>query len=321
MKTEQATLWVRMNGAGHAFGRELGCDCGRCQTVNYNIAPPPNRLAEFAGWPDPPNRANTSASLLIGNREGNVAAHILVDVGAGVPDSLAGALIPGLDHVTGVFLTHWHGDHAWGLSQLGEGLRRTAHRREQPFFKIPLYCTLPTYHALRDRIGLAYVLERCYRFQEIVPELPIELPAGQTVIRLTAISVKHGAADGAVIYVAEALKKKVVLAWDIETPDAAFPSGYTNAEVFRRHATLLQNADLHLQECNSWAIAGRGHCTYQAARAYFEVVQAKRTLLVHLSGHEDGPGNPGYGWTDAQWQAAAKPDGIEVAQQGMVLRV
>jgi glyoxylase-like metal-dependent hydrolase (beta-lactamase superfamily II) len=155
MSWQEHSLWIRVNGVGHAFGRELGCDCGRCRTVNYDLAAPPERLSEFAGWADPPVRANTSASLLVGDADGRVAGHVLIDAGGGVVDGLSGLPIPGIENVSAVLLTHWHNDHVSGLTQLGESLRRSARARKQPFLKTPLYCTLPAYDALRDRGGLA----------------------------------------------------------------------------------------------------------------------------------------------------------------------
>ena len=315
------SLWIRVNGVGHAFGRELGCDCGRCRTVNYDLAAPPERLSEFAGWDDPPVRANTAASLLVGDADGRVAGHVLIDAGGGVVDGLSGLPIPGIENVSAVLLTHWHNDHVSGLAQLGESLRRSAKARKRAFLKTPLYCTLPAYDALRERGGLRFVLERCFRFQEIVPEAPFTIEAGPAAVRITPLPVVHGQAEGAVIYVAETLGKKVVFAWDIETPDAAFSDGRTNLDVFRSHARLLENADVHLQECNTWSAPGKGHTSLEASRPYFEIVRARRTLLVHMSGHEDGPGHPGYGWTDQEWNAAAKKQGVEAARQGMILPI
>jgi hypothetical protein len=66
---------------------------------------------------------------------------------------------------------------------------------------------------------------------------------------------------------------------------------------------------------------GQGAHVIQASGPYFEIVRARRTLLVHMSGHEDGPGAPGYGWTDAEWSAAAKKHGVEAARQGMILPI
>ncbi|MEZ4516095.1 MAG: hypothetical protein R3C44_04390 [Chloroflexota bacterium] len=38
---------------------------------------------------------------------------------------------------------------------------------------------------------------------------------------------------------------------------------------------------------------------------YAARLHPRETLPVHLSGHPDGKGNPGWGWTDAQWTPAA----------------
>lgn len=53
---DQPGFYIRINGIGHAFCRQLGCACGRCRTINYAMSPPPQALAPFAGWPDPPWR-------------------------------------------------------------------------------------------------------------------------------------------------------------------------------------------------------------------------------------------------------------------------
>ncbi|MBW3599710.1 MAG: MBL fold metallo-hydrolase, partial [Planctomycetes bacterium] len=126
--------------------------------MSYQLAPPPERLTEFPGWADPPVRANTSASLLLGDEQGQVAGHMLIDAGGGVVDGLSGTPIPGLANVSAVLITHWHHDHISGLAQLGESLRRTARAQERPFLKIPLCCTLATFDALRERAGMRHVL-------------------------------------------------------------------------------------------------------------------------------------------------------------------
>lgn len=321
MNQETYSLWVRINGIAHSFGRELGCPCNRCRAVNYHLPPPPSRLETFPGWEDPPHRAHTSASLLIGNQSGGVSGHLLIDVGGGVVDGLAGTAIPGLAEVSAVLLTHGHRDHSCGLSQLGESLRHAAQSHHREFTAIPLYCTLATYRRLYDHGGLNQVLDRCFSFREIAPESPFTVEVGPKPVRVTPLPVVHGSIDGAVIYLAEALEKKILFAWDMETPDAAFPDGRTNLDVFRDYASLLNHADLHLQECNTWAVPGWGHSTYQQAKRYFEIVAARRTLLVHYSGHEEGPGAAGYGWTDAQWQAAVEPDGVGAAWQGMLFPI
>ncbi len=38
---------------------------------------------------------------------------------------------------------------------------------------------------------------------------------------------------------------------------------------------------------------------------YVDTMRPLLTLLMHLSGHPDGPGNAGWGWTNAQWTANA----------------
>jgi len=102
--------YIRQDGNGPAFSRELGCLCGRCRAIQYDMTRPSGKLEEFVGWPDPPCRAGTSASILTGI-DSLVKAHILIDVGPGVGDSLASSMIEGLENLSAVLASHWHPDH------------------------------------------------------------------------------------------------------------------------------------------------------------------------------------------------------------------
>lgn len=177
MTTPQASIWIRINGVGHAFSRELGCECQRCQTINFNLALPPRKLDIFQGWDDPPWRAHTSASILIGDADGEVLSHVLIDCGAGVVDSLMCSGFTGLDRLAALLITHWHPDRVLSINQLSESLRRTAQRNKRPFRKVQAYTTLPTYDWVRrTKGGLDY--EFRIRPQEIVPEDPFLVTAG-----------------------------------------------------------------------------------------------------------------------------------------------
>lgn len=330
--TGKGSVWIRINGIGHAFSREIGCKCPRCSTVKWDMTNPSPKsktipLTEFDGWDNPPWRAHTSASLLVSNEKGTVSEHLLVDAGAGVGDSLVCSRLKGIENVIGILLTHWHPDHTLGLNQIVESLKRTKERRRKAYNKIPLYCTLDTYDMLRKR-GLSHGL----RFHEILPRVPFVVRASQksVPINITPLNVTHGKKlKGAVIYVVKVKNTKTIFCWDVDVPSAGDPS---NIKIFEENKLLFKGAKLLLLEANTWKKTNikkvgkkkeepTGHTSYQAAKAYISLIQAKKTLLMHLSGHEDGKGKKGYGWTDQDWDNHVSPDGIGVARQGKLIHL
>lgn len=325
-------VFIRINGIGHAFSRELGCTCARCTVVNFAMEKPPQKLETFRGWDDPPWRAHTSGSILIPDpdHDNKVKHHILIDVGAGVVDSLMCSGLEGLDQVDALLITHWHPDHVLGLNQFCESMKRSAKSRSRTFQKIPLFCTLETYEQLRENGGQAYVLQNHLALREILPEQPFELGTNP-IVRFTPIPVAHSGIKGSVIFVAEiGLKKKVVFAWDIDVPGKELPSGgITNREIFHRNGTLFKNTQILFIAANTWTAdeienGGRkktGHSSYQRAKFYIELIEAKTVFLVHMSGHEDGVGNRGYGWTDSDWESEVTKDKVLISRQGMVIEV
>lgn len=321
-------VFIRINGVGHAVSRELGCPCDRCRSVNFEMATPPETLVPFSGWDNPPWRAHTSASILFPADDGSVKRHILIDVGAGVVDSLVCSRLKGLDRMEALLLTHWHPDHVLGLNQLCESLRRSATRSGVAFQKIPLFCTLETYEYLRDQGGQAYLLENHLAFEQMIPEQPFEVGANP-VVRFTPIPVAHGDIQGSVIFVADIGSQRVVFAWDIDVPSKAMSNGVTNQEVIERNRLSLARTRLLFLAANTWAAddtpeGGRkrtGHTSYRRAQSYVDLIKAEKTYLTHMSGHEDGKGHAGYGWTDSRWESAVQPEHIEIARQGMVIEV
>jgi len=306
-------LFIRVNGTGHAFGRELGCDCPRCRTINFAMRRPTGRIESFAGWDDPPWRANQSASVLVADEEGRAARHILIDAGPGVGESMAASGIERLDQIEAIFLTHWHADHTHGLNQICESVRR---RRRDSFAPIPLYCTEATYEKLVT--SHRHIVENRLDFRAVSPSQPLLLGDGSLRFRVTPIPVAHRDVAGSVIYVFEAVVaeqviQKAVFAWDIDTPEAVVPGmgeAITNIEMLRRHADLLQGADLLMLEANTWQVdasRGRatGHTSAVSSRSYIDLIAAHRVLFCHLSGHEDRNESreplAGYGWTDGRW--------------------
>ena len=321
---ENGKSFIRINGIGHAFSRELGCTCKRCGTIRYAMLRPPPRLAPFDGWDDPPWRAHTSASILMADGSNTLTAHILVDVGAGTVDSLVCSGIANLSLVNALLLTHWHPDHALALNQFCESLKRSA---GESFQKIPIYCTLDTYDHLRDSGGQAYLLRKHLCFREILPEKKFSVDS-IPAIQVTPLPVAHGDIKGAVIYVAEIGSSKVIFGWDMDIPDKQLPSGKeTNLQIFERNKGLLKKAKIYFLPANTWRAdetngKKTGHTSYLSAHSkYLEIIKAKKTYLVHMSGHEDGVGNQGFGWTDSEWETAVAPHGVKVARQGMIIQI
>ena len=312
--------WIRINGAGHAYTREVGCPCQRCQTVKFAMDEPPHKLGEpFRGWDDPPWRAHTSASILLPDEQGNVKSHILIDAGVGVCDSLACSRLSGLENNEAILITHGHGDHIMELKQFFSSMRRVARRQGTDLGKVPVYCTPAVCAQLRQDSSIALEIDRHYYFHEISPGVPFEVGKNHS-ITFTALEVAHGTAEGAVIYSAEIGPKKVVFCWDIDVPEARRPSdNKTNLDVITENLPDLVEADLFFIEANTWQTGGTGHTSYIRSREYLDIIKPRKVFLTHLSGHEDGKGNKGYGWTDTEWENALKPDGVGIARQGMLI--
>jgi len=297
------------------------------------MQPPPGRLEGFAGWPDPPWRANTSISLLVPDPAcpERVGSHLLLDCGFGVAESLTAVAIPGSERIAAVLLTHWHSDHVAGERLIGEGVRRTL---GHAFAPIPLFGH--PYTLERVQAAFSRDMERLYDIQPSEPGFPINI--GEFTI--LPVQVQHHDNQGCVIYLVthRASGTRMIFAWDLDTPQTQLPDGVTcNLDVFADPA--LHGADLLLLECNTWQVSRRwerfrwhttGHSCFLAGWSYVEACRPRRLGLVHLSGHEDGDGSPGHGWTDDEWidaawrHAAAHPVGgrqVEVLRllQGTVL--
>ena len=325
MTNLQENIWIRINGIGHAFSRELGCDCDRCREVIFKMTEPSGRLEEFPGWQDPPWRVHTSASILIPDEKDNVKNHILIDIGAGVVDSLVCSKLSGLEDIQGILISHWHPDHVLGLNQLCESLRRSVRRKGTKFIRPTVYCTLKTYKSLQDK-GFSFEFDHRLCFHQILPEIPFKVYTTPPVT-VTALEVAHGDVEGAVIYIAEIGSKKVVFGWDIDVPTATLPkSKITNESIIRSHqGNLLKDVDILLISANTWEAdmtTGKetGHTSYNRVLDYIGLINPQNVYLVHLSGHEDGENNNGYGWTDSKWERNVSSS-VKIAKQGMLINV
>jgi len=168
--------------------------------------------------------------------------------------------------------------------------------------------------------GFDYEASNFLEFQQVLPRNQFQLQTDPPV-SIFPLPVAHGKIDGAVIYLAEVCAKRIILGWDIDVPTATPPKGgLTNLEILKANLSKMKGAELYLLPANTFSAIGTGHTSYQAAREYIKLIGAKRVLLVHLSGHEDGDGRRGHGWTDSQWEKAVQRDGVGVARQGMLIK-
>ena len=300
-----------VNGFGNAFLQEFGCPCPRCARK------------------DPV--ANVSVSLLGRGSDGRIGWHALVDVGLGVVDSLRNTFSAGEARVDWLLFTHWHPDHSLELNRLGETMRRTARRRGGKFSRIPAWCREGTGKWLAK--NFSYEWYRCLDgrpSKEADPPgtLLDPIPLGASGIAITPVCVSHAGADinpenfkdrqyNCACFVVQTGKKKTVLLWDLDSSNTWITNPETDAQ--RRSVDLLAGADHLLLDCFSWSVeehAGfsTGHLSFATARSVAKALRPKETLLVHMGGHEEGEGNPGWGWTDRQWGEEAsklwKADGL-----------
>jgi phosphoribosyl 1,2-cyclic phosphodiesterase len=288
------------------------------------MAKPSGRLEEFVGWPDPPCRAGTSASILTGIDD-IVKAHMMIDPGPTVGDSLASSMIAGIENLNAILISHWHPDHRDGLNQIVESIRRTLRAKGRVFSKIPLFTTLPTYRYLREKGGRAYEIDTRLEFHERIPGKIYRINE-HPPIDLVGISVAHSGIEGAVTFAVEMGRgKRVVFLWDIDRPDRVLPtSKLTNLDSLRANLAHLHRPDELRIAINTFAAdETTGHTSFLNALEYVGLIEPKQVFITHMSGHEDLPGNPGYGLSDGEWEELIQKHlpGARVALQGMITKV
>jgi ribonuclease BN (tRNA processing enzyme) len=262
--------------------------------------------------PDP--RANTSVSLFV-EQGGQPVWHGLVDVGSGVVNSLVHTYPYPRDQIRldDILLTHWHADHTSGLTQLMEGYKRSRERFGVDHRKPTVHCRRGTLERLPSDIR-----SRC---QHVVPTEENE-PQGRRLdtrralggaLTITPISISHTSADTAGYstagYVVELERRvKVAMLWDLGADNDWLAAPTTES---RAAFETVAGANLVFYDCNTWAAEAHGerpapHGSFQRIMGYATSIEAHETGLIHISGHEDLPGNPGWGWTAADWQNAAR---------------
>lgn len=296
-----------VNGIDHAFRREFGCSCDRCKVRE--------------------KRANTSVSLVVSDEaKDEIIWHALVDVGLGVVDSLCDKFPPSQARLDLLLLTHWHPDHTLNLNSLCETLKRSKGQQ-----KIKMWCRSGSAEHLRK----THPFEWKYRLDvtesgEYYPP-GIKLPPikiDRFYLDITPVTVSHSSADkeksssASFVIQLKDTDTKIVLLWDIDNGNNWIQNPTSDQQ--DQAAKLLSGADYLFIDCNTWSVEevdgkNTGHASFKTVKRYARILNPKQTLLVHLSGHEDGIGNPGYGWVDGRWQAEANKFWKEEKLPGSVI--
>ena len=289
--------YLTLNGLDGPMLRQFGCDCARCTGRE--------RLA------------NTSASLISLDDQGQTAHHILFDVGLGVVDSLVQN-----PHLAGtkarldwIVLTHWHPDHTLELNRVAVSYRL----RRRPDFRIPTWCRSGSADWLHREHGydMEYLLQphksgEYHRPGTLLPPLPIDLPG----VTITPVTVSHLRADispndrhqtrySCAVFIIETARSKTVLLWDIDSENEWLVQPTTAAE--KAAVQRLSGANHLFIDTGFWQYhrPRMSHPGFYNVRRIARTLQPQETLLVHLSGHPDGPGQPAWGWSNAQWSTQA----------------
>jgi hypothetical protein len=306
--------YLFINGLEHAFLKEYGCPCPRCA-----------RALPVA---------NTSASLISLDDDGNTAHHILFDVGNGVVESLQRNphLLGDQARLDWLVFTHWHSDHAVEVRRLGASWQRSVAWSGRPVTRIPTWCrrgsaawlNIEQAPAVRDHLDVR-VSDEAQPAGTVLTPIPIALPD----LTLTPITTYHGSADldpanptqpypCCAGFVIQTPTKKAALLWDLDTTNAWILDQQNAA------AQLVAHADYLFIDCNTWRRAinpvnGRStnHCSFFKVMEYAAALRPRLTLLVHLSGHEDERGD-GWGWTDEEWERHAQREWLARHLHGAV---
>jgi len=318
---EQHCLVV--NGVSAPFMRVFGCDCARC---SLDV-----------------RQANTSVSLITRNSTGETIHHVLFDVGAGVTDSLIENPYLGgcRARVDWLALSHWHPDHVLELNRLTGSLVLSARTRDEMFRPIPVWCRRGTAEWLAH--------EHSYEWQSFLEPhvagdneppgtLLAPVPLAIAGVTVTPVSVSHRNADRSVYdqrrkqyccaaFVIATARARCVLLWDIDSENEWLVAPQTAEQ--EAAVALLANADYLFVDTLLWKAKSypTNHASFSHVRRYARALLPRQTLLVHLSGHLDDPGNPGYGWSDGRWEEEASavwqeeglPGSVRVPHIGDVL--
>jgi hypothetical protein len=102
--------------------------------------------------------------------------------------------------------------------------------------------------------------------------------------------------------------RRAALIWDLDNTNDWILNPSASTREARR---LLERVDVLFMDCNTWRVEevqgkNTGHIGFERLRLYVSAIEPRETVLIHLSGHEDGPENPGWGWSNLDWQLRAR---------------
>ncbi len=289
-----------INGLDHAWQKEFGCHCARCQ--------------------DNGRTANTSVSIL-GWQQQQLEQHILVDAGGGVCESLiANPDLVKQPRLDAVLLTHWHPDHVADLNRILVGFGRSSWRERQMANRPYLWM----------REGSHMWLERqqpnVLRQVSLISSLEY-FPPGQLLepirilgldLLVTPVTIAHSSADlfppfgeerlaTCAGFIVQTNDFRTALLWDLDATNLWLENpNSTQQAAF----DAIAGCDLLLIDCNTWAYHQHAngeptsHVSFSLVQRFAKALKPKRTVLMHISGHEDAIGD-GFGWTNEIWQFEA----------------
>ena len=313
-----------MNGLEGPLLKQFGCQCNRCNS--------------------PGRQANTSMSFIVLDEDGETAQHILFDIGLGVMDSMLEN--PYLKHerarLDWLVLSHWHPDHTLEMNRLLVSYGRFRKRGGKPTDLVPMWCRKGTATWLQKAHDFEWniLLDPQVSDENHPPGVLLApIPANIDGVTITPVTVTHHTADrcleqpiptetlhifkdiapspisdtvqessqecyACASFIIETPQKKAVLLWDIDRFNEWLAQPET-AEQETAVSKMAQADYLFIDTCY-WQAARTTHPSFMNVKRYVRTLQPKQTYLMHLSGHPDEPGQAAWGWTNAEWQAAAR---------------
>lgn len=315
---------LSVNGYDSAIAPAFGCGCDRCQ--------------------EPKRVANTSLSIIGLDENRQTQVHVVIDVGHGITQSLYDSpYLKGENaRLDGIMMTHWHPDHSNELILLIQGWQIA----NEDYSPISLWGRYGTVEWLKRQSGRIWSrLFDPHSTEENLPPGRV-LPAFNLPfpdIQVTPITVSHYSADihpenfkeqlgCCVAYVIETASKKAVLLWDIDSSNHWL--GSPGADEMPA-IELMRDADYLFVDTTTWDALKHQqrerhtHASFQQIQTYVNILWPRQTILVHLGGHADRPGNPGYGWPDSRWQVETEkvwrekslPGSIVIPEIGMTFEL
>lgn len=129
-------------------------------------------------------------------------------------------------------------------------------------------------------------------------------------VEIQPVTTSHLTADFGDTYctsgfIVNSPRRRAALLWDLDNQNDWILNPSSEAR------QGLENLDLLFVDCNTWSVeevSGKntGHIGFERLRQYVNALQPRETVLIHLSGHEDGPGNHGWGWSNEEWEFNAR---------------